>query len=105
MGLVPPTAKPGDVIVRFWNCDAAIVMRSLKSPSGVRSVPPSFLLVGRADVAEVANRKSTGRDLHAEQCLSGLPAPGLKEHLQDTGPVYVELSLRVLQVITSNIAT
>jgi hypothetical protein len=105
MGLVPPAARLGGVIVRFWNCDAAIVMRPMMG-SIAEPEPQSFMLVGRADVAEVFDRKATpGRDARAEQCMSGAAAPGFRVGAQPSGPVYVDLNLRTLQVITAYIAT
>jgi hypothetical protein len=105
MGLVPPAAKLGDVVVRFWNCDAAIVMRPIKT-SMTDKATPSFMLVGRADIAEVFDRKATpGHDPRAEQCMSGAAAPGFREVSQYSGPVYVDLNLRTLQIITAYIAT
>ncbi|KAI0802245.1 heterokaryon incompatibility protein-domain-containing protein [Xylaria sp. FL0064] len=59
MGLVPSAAEPGDIIVRFWNCDAAVVMRPLKTiPTNPKTLV-SWSLIGRANVAEVCNRRST----------------------------------------------
>lgn len=103
-GLVPPTAKPGDVIIRFWNCDAAIVMRPIKTSIADVEIP-SFMLIGRADVAEVVDRNATpGRDPHAEQCMLGTAGPGLRQGSQHLGAVYVDLNWRTLQIITAYIA-
>ena len=105
IGLVPPTAEPGDVIIRFWNCDAAVVMRPMKSFTTDTEVP-SFMLIGRADVAEVVDRKSTpGRDLHAEECMLGTTGPNLRQGSQQSGAVYVDLNWRTLQIITAHIAS
>jgi hypothetical protein len=106
MGLVPPAAQLRDIVVRFWNCDAAIVMRPVTTPTTDTTAAPMFMLVGRADIAEVIDRNSTpGRDPHAEECMSGTPTPGFREGLQHMGAVYIDLSLEALQVITANIAT
>lgn len=86
MGLVPPTATVDDVIVRFWNCNAAIVMR----PADPQSKSTSFMLVGRADVAEVV-----------DQTVGTFP----QNHLAPTEAVYVDLDLRTLQKITAHITT
>lgn len=54
IGLVPPAAKEGDIVVRFWNCSAAIVMRPLATSKITPNQAASsqmFMLVGRADVA------------------------------------------------------
>ncbi|RFU25931.1 hypothetical protein B7463_g10397, partial [Scytalidium lignicola] len=85
IGLVPPAAQLGDIIARFWNCDAAIVMRPV-TLSTTDTVASSFMLIGRADVAEVVDRNSTpGRDPHAEQCMSGATAPGFREGSRTPG--------------------
>jgi Heterokaryon incompatibility protein (HET) len=44
MGLVPPEARKGDLICRFWDCDVAAVLRLDPSKAG-------FQIIGRADVA------------------------------------------------------
>ena len=105
IGLVPSAAQLGDIIVRFWNCDAAIVMRPLP-PMTTDPEARAFILIGRADVAEVIDRKATtGRDPHAEQCISGATTPGFGKGSQHRGPVYVDLSFSVLQKITAHINT
>ncbi|KAK3935097.1 heterokaryon incompatibility protein-domain-containing protein [Diplogelasinospora grovesii] len=107
IALVPPAARLGDVIVRFWNCDAAIVMRPIKtSMPDAAATTTSFMLVGRADVAEVCDRKTTpGRDPHAERCMSGAAAPGFGDGSQHSGAVHVGLNFKTLQIITAYIAT
>ncbi|KAF8857274.1 hypothetical protein BDZ45DRAFT_803552 [Acephala macrosclerotiorum] len=50
MGLTPPTTKVGDIVVRFWGCDAALIMR--QDASGYR-------LVGRAHVANTHNNRDS----------------------------------------------
>jgi hypothetical protein len=95
IGLVPAPAKVGDVIVRFWGCDAAMVMRPVaRNGSNEYS---AFVLVGRADVAEVVDRKETpGRDAHAERALSGGSG-----NSRTSGPVLVKLDFVTLQIITA----
>lgn len=46
MGLAPSGVKVGDKVIRFWNCDAAIIVRQSSWTELV------YDLVGRADVAE-----------------------------------------------------
>lgn len=95
IALVPPAAKVGDVIVRFWNCDAAIVMRPVKRAETERG-SPWLMLVGRTDVAEVCDRKAMpSSDPHAERHLAH----------DDGDHIYVDLNLRTLQMITAYIAT
>ncbi|KAL2126543.1 hypothetical protein VTI74DRAFT_710 [Chaetomium olivicolor] len=103
--VVPPTAKVGDVVVRFWGCDAAMVMRPAASLAQSAGLP--YMLVGRADVAEVVDRKATpGRDSHAEQALSGEANHlGTERDARASGPVFVNLDLPTLQMITASIAT
>lgn len=68
IGLVPATARVGDAVVRFWGCDAAVVMRPVVGSGDGQEL--GFMLVGRADVAEVEDRKATpGRDVHSEQAM------------------------------------
>ncbi|KAM7208048.1 Heterokaryon incompatibility protein (HET) domain containing protein [Naviculisporaceae sp. PSN 640] len=116
MGLVPPAARAGDWIVRFWNCDAAIVVRSAHvhdtgvvtlgdSPRKTTTTtePSAFLLVGRADVAELHDWKVTGRDeppSDEPDILNDEKAPGLKSEA-----LYISLDLPTLQVMTSRIQT
>ncbi|KAF2120038.1 hypothetical protein BDV96DRAFT_485766 [Lophiotrema nucula] len=104
IGLVPRGARLGDVIVRFWNCDAAIVMRPITLSSS--SAEPCFSLVGRADVAEVLDRQATpGSDPRAEQYLSGAAVPGFETNTQHKGALFVNLDMRTLQLITACIST
>lgn len=114
IALVPPAARHGDVVVRFWNCDAAIVMRPIDTLIFLRpgkadpSVGASFLLVGRADVAEVIDPlPNLYADLEIprkKRFTGGLP-PGIEIEGFATGPVFVDLDLRTLQIITASINT
>ncbi|KAI0518121.1 hypothetical protein F5B22DRAFT_601770 [Xylaria bambusicola] len=107
MGLIPSAAEPGDIIVRFWNCDAAVVMRPLKTIPTDPKTPVSWSLIGRAHVAEAYNRRSTpGYDVRAEQCLRGKAESGLSEELPGHfGAVYVNFDLPTLQKVTACITT
>ncbi|KAI0455401.1 heterokaryon incompatibility protein-domain-containing protein [Xylaria acuta] len=107
MGLVPPATKPGDIIVRFWDCDAAIVVRPTKMLPTDKETPSLFSLVGRASIADVYDRTGTpGCDLRAEQYMLSTAAPGFTEDLPDhLGAVYVNLNLQTLQMITAYITT
>jgi len=93
MGLVPPETRVGDVIVRFWNCSAAIVMRPTTAQSRF------FVLVGRADVAQAVSNPSNAL----------LWAPdhswGSEESKVSAGAVSVRLNPRTLQKITAHIST
>ncbi|KAI1357976.1 heterokaryon incompatibility protein-domain-containing protein [Xylaria arbuscula] len=103
MGLVPSAAETGDIIVRFWDCDAAVVMRPLKTIHTDTEKAVSWNLIGRAKVADVCNRRSTpGYDVRAEQCLRGIAEPGLSEKLPGYfGAVYVNFDLPTLQIVTA----
>ncbi|KAF2829590.1 hypothetical protein CC86DRAFT_286712, partial [Ophiobolus disseminans] len=94
MGLVSPAATVGDVIVKFWNCDAAIVMR----PVEPHSEAISFMLVGRADVAEIINGRSSAfsksRLVHESNAGS-----------KHSEAVQVDLNMRTLQKITAYVTT
>ncbi|KAI1296229.1 hypothetical protein F5Y03DRAFT_370818 [Xylaria venustula] len=107
MGLVPLAAKPGDIIVCCWDCDAAIVMRPTKTLSADPGVSQLYNLIGRANVADVYDRSSTqGYDLRAEQCMLGSTAPGFIEDASGYfGAVYVNFDLHTLQMITAYITT
>ncbi|KAK3346012.1 heterokaryon incompatibility protein-domain-containing protein [Lasiosphaeria hispida] len=110
VGMVPSEARVGDIIVRFWNCDAAVVMRPLDGTltidgrEAAKNENPPFMLVGRADIAEVDDRNlKPGRDQYAEGCLEHNPSA---EHRgRRPGPVFIDLSMRVLQAITASITT
>ena len=79
---------------------------STSSSSTGQADGAQFALIGRADVAEVIDRNTeAGQDQHAEQCISGLVAPGFGKGSRYTGAVYIDLSLKILQRITSHITT
>ncbi|PSN64407.1 hypothetical protein BS50DRAFT_498847 [Corynespora cassiicola Philippines] len=101
LGLVPPTATVGDVIVRFWNCNAAIVMR----PVNTDPMRPSYILVGRADVAEMAGSTDSSASTTPSSTSRWISSPPPGSHLftQHSEAVYVDLDLKSLQMITSNI--
>lgn len=112
MAVVPAAVKVGDVVVRFWNCDAAILMRPVNPQEGETgsrdNMNTSFMLVGRADVAELADRKATpGHDVRAEAVFSGSfsSTPGLEKCGRASEAVYVDLDFRTLQIITTSIST
>jgi hypothetical protein len=108
MSVVPASVQVGDVVVRFWNCGAAILMRPI-NPTGLSDsmdMNRPFMLVGRADVAEPTDRKATpGHDVRAEEVFSGPLSPGFEKDCRGRGAVYVELDLRTLQIITASIST
>jgi hypothetical protein len=112
MTVIPAAAKVGDIVVRFWNCSAAILMRPVNPTGSSDSMDMNtpFMLVGRADVAEPTDRKATpGHDVRAEEVFLGsfstTPSPGLEKDCRARGAVYVELDLQTLQVITASIST
>ena len=103
IGLVPPAARVGDAVVRFWGCDAAVVMRPVVGSDDGQEL--GFMLVGRADVAEVVDRKATpGRDVHAEQGMSG-GSGGRDSGAASSGAVLVDFDLATLQAVTAYIVT
>ncbi|KAK4200060.1 heterokaryon incompatibility protein-domain-containing protein [Triangularia verruculosa] len=124
IGLVPPAARVGDVIVRFWNCNAAVVMRQLSTNTPDLTSGPVFMLVGRADIANPADisGKTTDKiaaspeyDAHFERCAamvgtgvgdaSSIRPAGYGEGCsqEKLGAIYVDMGLRTLQLITANI--
>ncbi|KAI0517557.1 heterokaryon incompatibility protein-domain-containing protein [Xylaria bambusicola] len=66
MGLAPPGTVVGDWVIRFWDCDAAIIVR----PNEPASIDSPCALVGRADVAEVRDRKGPFGDTLGNQALT-----------------------------------
>ena len=104
LGLVPSGARIGDHIVRFWNCDAAILVRPVKGEFGCGQDGPAFMMVGRADVAEGVERSNTpGLDEYGEQGLLGrVLADGERG---SPGAMCVDLSLCTLQMISASIKT
>jgi hypothetical protein len=105
MGLAPDTARPGDLIIRFWDCDAAIVIRHVPEPSGKSRAPggEEYLLVGRADVAEHVTplRRVPGRDAPAMSAMGVRDAGG---ELTTRG-MYVRMDFTTLEMITASITT
>ena len=104
IGLVPAAARPGDIVVQFWNCSAAIVMRSI----GARATDnpaSSFMLVGRADVADAHEAKDMPQhDPPVEQRpLTGFGP--MFENPEASGFLHVDFDLRTLQLITASIST
>jgi hypothetical protein len=93
MGLVPPEARVGDLVVRFWNCNAAIVMRRIAAH------PRCFVLVGRADVAQAVSSPSNALLWAPNQPL------GSEEPKVAAGVVSVRLNLKTLQKVTAHIST
>jgi hypothetical protein len=100
MGLVPPTSRIGDVIVRFWGCNSAIVMRPLTGPL----TAGSFMLVGRADVAAVLNQTDEAPSKLNSSVWDKGAFEGFRADSKLGGAVNVELDLRTLQKITAHVA-
>jgi hypothetical protein len=110
IGLVPSAAKIGDFIIKFWNYNAAIVMRPVNPRFEIVSAgegpKSSFMLVCRADVAELSGRMaSPGFDFRAEGRFLGNTTPHLTESFETTGAVYVDMDFPTLQMITASIIT
>jgi hypothetical protein len=101
MALVPPEASAGDVIIRFWNCGAAIVMRPSTAKAG------DLLMIGRADVARIIDHNfQEGVDSYAsESLLYSQPHRSTlyKMECPSLGAVYVELDFPTLQIISASI--
>jgi hypothetical protein len=94
MGLASSAAAVGDAVVRFWNCNAAMLMR----PTEPQSSATSFMLIGRADVAEFVNSTKSA-------FLESQSAPGAQTGSAHPNAVHVNLDLRTLQRITAYITT
>ncbi|KAI2624436.1 heterokaryon incompatibility protein-domain-containing protein [Xylaria nigripes] len=93
MGLAPPGAAVGDWVIRFWNCDAAIIVR----PDDATAPNSSCSLVGRADVADIYRQKD-GFDRVANGILFPYGHRGEK---------YIDMLMtwHTLQRITASIST
>ncbi|KAI0156472.1 heterokaryon incompatibility protein-domain-containing protein [Xylariaceae sp. FL1272] len=105
MGLVASAARIGDIVVRFWNCDATVVMRPTQISLMDSQNSTVFSLIGRANVADIYNRtESAGRDLRAEYCMSSTPARGFVEGpSHHFGPLHVRVNIQTLQMVTAYI--
>jgi len=101
ISLVPAKAVVGDVLVRFWNCDAAVVMRPNKS----HDTSGPFVLIGRADAAKVVD--DTAKSLSSTQAKPSSwmtrVLPGSVEKSHFGGALYVDLDVTTLQQISAHI--
>lgn len=104
IGLVPTAARPGDIVVQFWNCSAAIIMRSI-GPRATDGLASSFMLVGRADVADAHEPKDMPQHdtSVAQRPLTGFDP--MFENPDASRVVHIDLNLRTLQIITASIST
>lgn len=104
MGLVPSNARLGDVIIRFWNCNAAVVMR----PVDTTTITTEFTLVGRVDIAESSWNKDNPWDFAkttSKALRQSNPLQGSTTDSQLPGMVQVDLNMKTLQMITSRATT
>lgn len=120
IALVPPGAAVGDLIIQFWRCSAAVIVRPVridKDPGGnltLVSNPKTqlacnswaFRIVGRADVAR-AWEPLRGCVGDRQECeLFCMPRSSCDSHdCRAEGPVYVDMDFPMLQVITASITT
>ncbi|KAI1144063.1 heterokaryon incompatibility protein-domain-containing protein [Hypoxylon sp. FL0543] len=81
LALVPAATRAGDVVIRFWDCKTAVVMRPYSKYAC------SFMLVGEADVSEDPTFEENG----------GRFPPGLWSMQR----VCVDLDFSTLQLITA----
>jgi hypothetical protein len=97
MGLAPAGARVGDVVVRFWDCDAAVVVR--------RGRDYTYGLVGRADVAELSEwRRGKGMDFRAKDAMRVVGGGGGDGKVSKTRGMYVLMDFETLQLVSSAIA-
>lgn len=94
---VPPSARPGDVVVRFRNCSAAIVMRPMRADV-TGNTASSFILIGRVDVADDISRAATPE-------ADNIAWDEVERGFEASTKVYLDLNFRVLQFITAAIST
>ncbi|KAI0840594.1 heterokaryon incompatibility protein-domain-containing protein [Hypoxylon sp. FL0890] len=130
VALVPAATRPGDVIIRFWDCSIAIVMRPYSQKRD------TFMLIGRADIAKVNQKRYVFGEAinnhytdykerydyeesyyYEERCdkaftvpcefsdflngLSGNRYPKQKMNTSAPGAVYVDLDFSTLQLISA----
>ncbi|KAI1195353.1 heterokaryon incompatibility protein-domain-containing protein [Nemania serpens] len=93
MGLAPPGAAVGDWVIRFWDCDAAVIVRYDHQLN-------SCMLVGRADVADILDRKGPLGDTLASKALTYHPDNQSKGQIID-----MVMNWHTLQRITAAIIT
>ncbi|KAI1353981.1 heterokaryon incompatibility protein-domain-containing protein [Xylaria sp. FL0043] len=96
MGLAPRGTVVGDWVLRFLDCDAAIVVR----PHDTNDRTSVCALVGRADVADIRNREGPLSDSVAEKALTR-HAYGDSEDKR----VDMMMSWHTLQRITASVNT
>ncbi|KAL8388239.1 hypothetical protein RB595_009368 [Gaeumannomyces hyphopodioides] len=128
MGMVPGEAQVGDLIVRFWNCDAAVVVRTsdfrvphypdFGQPGQNKRIPRvdmvadrnqfTHKIIGRADVAELKSRiphdpKAKDKmEVYGGDFRDGrYVASGQSPPRTDA--VYVSMDLRTLQKVSEAI--
>lgn len=68
IAMVPPSVEPGDVIVCFSNCKAAIVMRPFRTDG-------NYVLIGRTDVADDVRQTDVGAKVFVDlgfRCLQAI---------------------------------
>lgn len=123
MGLAPAGVHVGDLVIRFWNCDAAVIVRR-----GKGTYASWHGLVGRADVAEPHGQRRDGMDNTAKDAMrifggdgaAGSAGAGVDRVLlkprqgrssspdASGGPrtkaMYIRLDFETLQLISSGIA-
>jgi len=117
MGLAPASARVGDVVVRFWNCNAAIVLRAAAEecpPAGEEYDGKRHLLyglIGRADIAEPYKRLDE-YDHAAKDAMKIWEAKYddgkyvlIENREVKTRAVYVRMGYKTLQRISSGLDT
>ncbi|KLU83740.1 hypothetical protein MAPG_02791 [Magnaporthiopsis poae ATCC 64411] len=118
MGMAPEGAQVGDLIVRFWNCDAAVVVRasqdrvppcrdSEREPAGAPS-QQIYHIIGRADVAEQQSRSPQDAKAKDKMKVYGAVFEGGRyvasgESPPRTDALYISMDLRTLQRVSEAI--
>jgi hypothetical protein len=99
MGVAPPGAAIGDWVIRFWDCDTAVVVRAF---NGDETDPNTVLgLVGRADVADISDRKGQLGDTLGSRALR-------RNYFDSSTPskiIDMVMDWRTLQRVTASITT
>ena len=91
-GLVPPAAREGDLICRFWDCNVAIVIRQQDTYEGFYSI------IGRADVAERPTEDKKDKTI-IERAISDTKNYSSSNYSYE--PIEFYLDIETLQKMTS----
>jgi len=99
IGLAPPGAARGDWVIRFWDCDTAVVVRAFDGDE--TDTNTVLRLIGRADVADISDRKGPHGDTFGNEALQ-------RDYFTFYTPskiIDMVMDWRTLQRVTASITT